>query len=327
MTNSNRRFAWIKTLFSASVFSEPGRVGAGGRGIRKAAARPVALALAACALWTPQAAAADDPEIRLVTLAPHLTELVYAAGAAERLVGVVEWSDYPQDARELPRIGDAFRFDLEAVLRLEATHALVWQGGTPAAAIERLESLGIAVKRVETRGLEDIGTAIEAIGEWLGRADGAGQAAGEYRKRLARMRESAQPGAAGIPATVFYQVSERPLYTLGGRHVINEVFALCGARNLFGHLDTEATVVALEAILVADPDAIVAGRDTAAGDPFRRWRRHDGLRAVRCEHLLTVDPELLVRPTPRILDGAKRLCAWLDDLRQATDPACEIDRE
>lgn len=284
----------------------------------------VLMALAWLVLLPARAGASETGDIRLVTLAPHLTELVYAVGAHDLLVGVVEWSDYPEAARELPRIGDAFRFDLERILGLEATHALTWRGGTPPDAVTRLESLGIQVVEIQIRNLEDIARALEAIGEFLERPLRAESAAVEFRGRLRAMREAA---ADGPEAVIFYQVSERPLYTLAGRHVISEVMRLCRARNLFADLDTEALVVELESVLAADPDALVAGRESERHEPLAHWHRHDSLRAIRCGRLWTVDPELLVRPTPRILDGAERLCDWLGGIRQAQDPACEIGRE
>jgi len=270
----------------------------------------------------PQPAAGSK---RIVSLAPHLTELAYAAGIGDLLVGAVEWSDYPRPARALPRIGDAFRFDLERIVRLEATHALAWPGGTPAQAIQRLENLGLEVERVPTRTLAQIGKAIEQLGALGANPDAAAARAAQYRRRLEGMRRAADTGAPPIP--VFYQVSEQPLFTLGGEHVLGDVLGLCNAANVFADLETEAASVGLEAVLARDPLAIVAS-DDGSGDPVAHWRDHPGLRAVDCDNLLRVDPALLVRPTPRVLDGAEKLCQWLDEeVRPAENPACRIDRD
>lgn len=279
-------------------------------------------ALLAGLLLTAGAHAGESGDLRVITLAPHLTELVYAIGAGERLVGVVEWSDFPEAARDLPRIGDAFRFDLETILVLDADVALSWAGGTPESAVRRLQDIGIRVHPVEIRDLDDIGHALEELGDLLGTETAAGAAADAFRHRRRDFRESV---AAGREIPVFYQVSARPLYTLGGRHVINEVFELCGARNVFADMDIEAAVVEHESVLAANPLAIVAGH-SGEGDPLEWWRqRHGNMRAVACGNLLEVEPELLVRPTPRILDGARRLCDWLAGLRRAEDPACGTD--
>lgn len=278
--------------------------------------------------WAAEDADAREPP-RIVSLAPHLTELAFAAGIGGTLVGAVEWSDYPAAAASLPRVGDAFRFDLERIVRLKATHALAWGGGTPPNAIAELESLGVVVEIIEIRTLEQIGATIERLGMLGGNRGIAKSAAENFRAGLSRFRARRKPTETLIP--VFYQVSEKPLFTLGGKHVINEVLELCGSTNVFGSLDTEAASVDLEAVLARDPMAIVIG-DNAAADraasEITRWQSYPGLRAVACDNVLKVDPALLVRPTPRVLDGASRLCAWLDEeVRSADTPACSIDRD
>jgi len=259
---------------------------------------------------------------RIVSLAPHLTELAFEAGIGDLLVGAVEWSDYPSAARDIPRIGDAFRFDLERIVRLEASHALAWGGGTPPGAIAELRNLGLDVEVIEILSLEDIGNAIERLGQLGAQPAIATERVATFRRRLLQLE---QDTAAGQPTVkIFYQVSEKPLFTLGGRHVINEVFGLCGAGNVFGRMETEAASIDLEAVLARDPLAIVAS-DDGSGDPVAHWQAYAGLRAVACDNLLRVDPALLVRPTPRLLDGAAKLCAWLEkEVRSTEDPACRI---
>jgi len=290
----------------------------------------VGAALAATLVWCaaaldPAAADVDAPAApRIVSLAPHLTELAFDAGIGEKLVGVVEWSDYPVAAASLPRIGDAFRFDLEQILRLEATHALAWGGGTPPGAIAELEALGVAVEIIEIERLEQIGGAIEQLGVLGGNREAATRAATSFRSRLSGFRARREPTRHAV--SIFYQVSEKPLFTLGGRHVINEVLGLCGSVNVFGGLDTEAASVDLEAVLARDPTAIVIGSDDET-DPGTRWRSYPNLHAVACGNILQVDPALLVRPTPRVLDGARKLCTWLDEeVANTDDPACGPDR-
>lgn len=267
---------------------------------------------------------APEETPRIVSLAPHLTELAFDAGIGDTLVGVVEWSDYPAAAASLPRIGDAFRFDLERILRLEATHALAWGGGTPPNAIAELETLGVTVELIEIGTLAQIGSAIERLGALGGNPEAAAAAAADFRERLAGFRSRSGPERA--PISIFYQVSERPLFTLGARHVINEVFTLCGAVNTFGELDTEAASIDREAVLARDPAAIVIGDDGNAGTRSH-WASYPNLRAVACDNILHVDPALLVRPTPRVLNGARQLCAWLDEeVGKTEDAACRAPR-
>ncbi len=266
------------------------------------------------------------PAPRIVSLAPHLTELAYEAGIGDHLVGAVEWSDHPEPAQRLPRIGDAFRFDPERILALDATHALVWTGGTPAAAIEQIGALGIVVIEIETRTLDQIGSALETLAALGDRARTGGRAADRYRAALAARRARASDPTEAL--RVFYQVSARPLFTLGGRHVINEVFALCGASNVFADLDVEAASVGAEAVLDAEIDLVLVGLGPGEAEPQSRAREavHSALQQDRCLPVLGVEAGPLVRPTPRILEAADRLCDRLDALRAVEDPACENDR-
>ncbi len=246
---------------------------------------------------------AESP--RVISLAPHLTELAFAAGVGERLVGTVDWSDYPPEAAELPLIGDAFRYDLEAILALNPDYALAWRGGSPVSGVERIGQLGIEIVWIETRSLDDIAAALETLGERLGQPDRGQQTASELRTELSRLdtANSDRPGK-----TVFYQVSARPLYTLGGRHVINEVLALCGMKNIFADLDTEAAVIDREAVLAAEPDLIIASEENNNDDPLAPWR-NTRLVEEGITELHRVEPTLLVRPTPRIVEGVEFVCS------------------
>ncbi|HWP95096.1 MAG TPA: cobalamin-binding protein [Gammaproteobacteria bacterium] len=286
--------------------------------------RALAFAACACALGAPVQAASpqritDDlarqvevgvPARRVVTLAPHLTELVYAAGAGATLVGADRYSDYPPAARELPRIGDAFQQDAERILALAPDLVLAWGSGTPRAAIDRLAGLGLAVVALEPRGLEDIARQLLLIGELTGHATTAQHAADTYRARLAALRER---HAGRAPVKVFYQVSAQPLYTVNGAHTISELLALCGGINVFADLEVLAPVVALEAVLARAPEAIVTGYAAAELD---MWRRFPELPAVAHGNLFVIDGSLVARATPRLLEGGERLCAVLEQARR-----------
>jgi iron complex transport system substrate-binding protein len=258
------------------------------------------LALAAVFLST--FGQADDAP-RVVTLAPHLTELVYAIGAEDRLVGVVEYSDFPPAARELPRIGDAFRFDYERLLTLDATLALAWRDGTPASAGAAIERLGIDVVWIETRRIDDIPAAMRAIGRHLTQTEPARRRAEAFERTLATLRRDYAMLEPEL--SVFYQVSSRPLHTLGGRHLINDALAVCRMRNVFADLDDAAPVVSQEAVIAADPALILAA--DSSPDALALWTR-EPMPSLLAARLETIDPDRLIRPSPRILDGIRELC-------------------
>lgn len=283
----------------------------------------VAGALGAALLGAPARAAAgevvvtDDagashrfaaPVVRLVTLAPHLTELVHAVGAGATVVGRDSWSDFPAAARAAPSIGDAFRLDLERLVALRPQAVLAWGGGTPAAVVDKVRALGIPVVLLEPRTLDDPARHLELVGVLTGHAAEADAAARRFRERLAALR-AAHAGAA--PVRVFYQVSERPLYTVNGRQPIGQMIELCGGVNPFAALTALAPVVSEEAVVAADPQLILthAGEGGSAEALRARWSRWPDLAAVRAGGFRALDGDLVSRAGPRAVEGAAAMCA------------------
>lgn len=255
------------------------------------------------------------PAQRIVSLAPFLTELVYAAGAGDRLVGVVAHSDYPPQAAELPTVGDYKKIDLETVLALEPDVILAWDSGNQSAQMTRLRDLGLPVFVAEPRKLDDIAVLLERIGALAGTRTIADRAASDFRSRLNALRRKY---AGSTPVSVFYEVWHQPLMTINGEHIISAVIRLCGGRNVFSDLPRLAAQVGLEAVLDADPQAIVAsGMNAARPGWLDDWQRWSQLRAVRNGHLFSIPPDLIQRHSPRILDGAERLCRQLQLVRRS----------
>ncbi len=243
------------------------------------------------------------PAQRVVSLAPHLTELMYAAGAGARLVGALEYSDYPAEAKALPRIGSEASIDLEALVALRPDLVVAWPNAGSARAVERIAALGIPVFRSEPRELEDIARTLETLGRLAGTQAAAGAAAKEFRERAARVeRRYAQRARV----RVFYQVWDRPLVTVNGNHVISKVMRLCGGENVMAALPALAPEIDRESVLRADPEAIVAsGPDSARPAWLDAWKAFPALAAVRHDNLYSIRPELLQRHTPRLLDGCR----------------------
>lgn len=279
--------------------------------------------LAAC---TPPAApvageARGDPApaSRIITLSPHLAELVFAAGAGDRLVAAVAFSDYPPAVRRLPQVGDAFRVDYEAVLALQPDLLLAWRSGNPPETLERLRRLGLRVEAFEPADLADIGRELVRIGELAGTLPQAEAAAARYRAGL----DALASGAAGsTPLTAFIQLSEQPFYTVTDRHFLGQGLRLCGGRNVFGSLPGLTAIVSVESILDAAPEVIIASDMHAHGPgPLAGWRAWPALPAVRAGNLFMVDADLLARPGPRLLDGIAAICRQLDVARARRQPA------
>jgi len=253
------------------------------------------------------------PARRIVTLAPHATELLYAAGAGDRLVGTVEYSDYPPAAKKVPRVGSYDRFDLEAISALRPDLVIAWESGNPAAQVAKLKALGLTVYSTQPNRLEDVAGQLERYGRLAGSAAAADAAAAQFRQRLEQLRRTY---AGKPPVRVFYQIWINPLMTVGGPQIISDAIRLCRGENVFGHLPQMAPTVSVEAVLAADPEAIVAtGMGDARPEWLDDWNKWPRMTAVRRGNLFHINPDLMQRHTPRILDGAERLCADLEIAR------------
>jgi len=254
----------------------------------------------------------QHPATTIVTLAPHLTELAFAAGAGEQLVATVEYSEFPPEAALLPRIGDAFRLDLERILSLKPDLVVAWQSGNPQQAVARLAALGLTTWTVEIRNPGQIATTLEQFGQATGNLDVARRSAMQVRLKLQALSERY---AKLAPVSYFYQVSSKPLYTINGEHLITRSLALCGGVNVFGAASGLAPQVSYEAVIAADPLALVAPAEPGQQDPLARWRDWPRMRAVRNGALILLPADEISRATPRMLDALASGCSQLDRIR------------
>jgi iron complex transport system substrate-binding protein len=258
------------------------------------------------------------PARRVVSLAPHVTELVFAAGGGQRLVGVVEYSDHPPEARAIRRIGDSQSLDLEAIAALKPDLFVVWPHGNARQQLARLQALNVPVYQSEPSRLTDIPSALERLGRLMGTADAARAEGRRFTERLATLR---QHYGGRPPVRTFYQVWARPLMTINDGHMISEVIRLCGGVNVFGALRPLVPTLSEEAVLQADPEFMftaTAGA-TAADRPLDGldgWRRFPRLTAVARGNLFSLNGDLISRPTPRILDGAAEVCEAMEAARR-----------
>jgi iron complex transport system substrate-binding protein len=264
------------------------------------------------------------PAQRVVSLAPHVTELIYAAGGGARLVGAVSYSDYPPEARQIPRVGDNKALDLERIAALNPDLIVVWRHGNAQAQLERLRELHIPLFFSEPHQLDDVAQTLTRLGTLLGTSDIADAAAGHYRQDIANLRARY---ANRPPVSVFYQVWDQPLMTLNGTHMVSDVIALCGGRNVFARLQPLVPTVSTEAVLAANPEAIFtasagATKPDAPLPQLDRWRAWPSLTAVARNNLFAIDGDLINRPTPRIAQGAAKLCEDLE-LARSRRPAGE----
>jgi len=254
----------------------------------------------------------QKPALRIVAMAPHVTELLFAAGGGEHIVGAVTYSDYPEAAKQIPRIGDNRQVDMERVIAMKPDLIVVWMHGSSERQIDALRQLGIPLFHSEPKKLDDIADSLLRLGQLMGTEKVAQPAAADLRQKLAAL--SAQ--YANRPKVrMFYQVWDKPLYTLNGEHIVSDAIRLCGGENIFAGLKAVAPVVSVEAVLQEDPEAIFGTAEKNYGG-VNLWRQYATMKAVRSDNLYTLDGNLLNRAGPRMIAGTAALCEKLELARQ-----------
>lgn len=258
------------------------------------------------------------PARRIVSLAPHATELLFAAGGGAHIVGTVAYSDYPPQARNISRVGNNTALDLERIVALKPDLLVVWLHGNAQLQLDKLKQLGLPMFYSEPRHLTDIPGELVRLGTLLGTPAVAQTAADDFWRRYDSLREQY---AGRSPVTVFYQVWQQPLLTLNGTHMVSDVIRLCGGRNVFAGLKPLVPTVSTEAVVAANPEAMFTATmgATTGKKPLaslHTWRQWPQLTAVARGNLFGIDGDWINRPGPRILDGAQAMCADLDLARQ-----------
>ncbi|CAJ0811402.1 cobalamin-binding protein [Ralstonia flaminis] len=258
----------------------------------------------------------QHPAQRIVSLAPHATELLFAAGGGARIVGTVAYSDYPPAARDIPHVGDNRALDLERIAALKPDLVVVWRHGNAQKQIDRLRALGIPLFFSEPHRMGDIPRSIEALGTLLDTRASAHDAAQQFRQQVDTLRNRY---ASKPPVQVFYQVWEQPLMTLNGQHIFTDMLALCGGRNIFASEPLLVPTVLPEAVIAANPEVLLtasmgATQGSRPIDTLDGWKRWPQLLAVQRGNLFSINGDLINRFGPRLVEAAAQLC---DDLEQA----------
>ncbi len=255
----------------------------------------------------------EAPAERIVSLAPHITEVLFAVGAGEQVIGATEHSDYPAGAEDIPRIGGYTSLDLERILALEPDLVVAWDSGNSRSHVERLRELGLTVYVSEPRGFDGVASSMQRMAELAGTADQGRAEAERFLDEIEKLRDEY---ADRDPVPLFYQVWEQPLMTVNDDHLIAEAIEVCGGENVFGHLDRLVPRLDREAVIEADPEVIIGG-GMGEDDPswVEDWREWDNMLAVRRDNLFFLPPSLLQRHTPRIAEGTAMMCEELQNAR------------
>lgn len=256
----------------------------------------------------------DQPAQRVVVLAPHLVEIIYAVGGEDTLIGAVSYSDYPEAAKALPRVGSYKDFSAEALFRLKPDLIIGWGSGNGDVRLKQLESLGFRVFWSDVHSLDDVASAMRTLGKITGAANTENTAT-EFESSISSLR---QQFSHREPISVFYEVWNSPLQTLNGEHLISAVIRLCGGTNVFASEPVLGPKISVESVIRKNPQVIIAsGMGQERPEWLDEWLTWPQIQAVEKKQLHFIHPDIIQRHTPRILQGAELMCAQLDEARQA----------
>lgn len=251
-----------------------------------------------------------QPAQRIISLAPHATELIFAAGGGERIVGTVGYSDYPAAALQIPRVGSHQQIDVERIIALKPDLLVVWLHGNSERQLEHVRKLGIPFFFSEPKKLADIPVSVERLGILMGTEQQANKTAAAERKELARLAAQYRNRPT---VRMFYQVWGKPLYTLNGGNIMSDVMRLCGGENVFARLPVSAPTVTTEAVLLENPEVMMTGdRQAEKSGGLEIWKSYKNILAVKNDNLFSVNADLVNRAGPRLIDGAAMVCEKLE---------------
>ena len=249
---------------------------------------------------------------RVITLSPHLAEMLFNLGALNTLVGVSAYTDFPEELKNLPNIGDAFVLDIEKITILEPDIILAWESGTPRNIVDELVNLGFKVKIIKSKTLEDIASSILLLGDVVGKKNEAKKIANEFKTGIKYLKDTFQKKKK---LKVFFQIDEKPIFTIGGSHFISELINICGGINIFSDVKQTAPSISEESVVSRDPEVIFS-RDLASNKmKLKIWEKFDNMSAIKLDNLFYLNARELERPTSGLVNAGKEICSKLEQAR------------
>ncbi len=249
---------------------------------------------------------AEEPK-RIVSLAPNITEILYALKLDDRVVGVTRFSDYPEEAKEKPKLGSYINPNVEKIVALEPDLILATYGGNPEATALHLERLGLALYVTRPKTIEDVLVMIDKIGMITGAEDRAAALVIRLRQRIKTVRDRVLNAPRPL---VFLEISARPLMTVGAGSFHDQMIALAGGKNLAGDMSARYPQYSLEEVVKRAPDLILISTMDRSGQfeqQKARWMQWDSIPAVANNRICFIDSDLIDRASPRIVEGLEEI--------------------
>ena len=250
--------------------------------------------------------------LRVITLSPHTTELAYAAGLGDNLVGVSAYSDYPPQAQEIEQISDYRSMNIERIVALQPDLVIAWKGGNPEKQLNQLKAFNIPIFYSNPKTLEEIASTIEALGKHTANPSFARAQADELRSQVAALRKKYQQRK---PISYFYTFDAKSLMTNNGAAWPQPLFSLCGGENIFADSKAAYPMVNIEEIMARAPQAVFYSTRSKQPLEWQQWQNL--IPAVKNNHVFKLIGDSLGRPTPRAIQAAEQICQYFDKIRDA----------
>jgi vitamin B12 transport system substrate-binding protein len=251
---------------------------------------------------------------RIIALAPHIVESLYAIGAGEQIIGTTAHADYPKAAEDILRVGNYARLQIEKIIQLKPDVIIAWKTGNPSDDLARLEKYDLKVIYSDPQTLEDVGKELMMLGKITGRETTANSVAKDYLTKLQEIRHTY---AGQQKVSVFYELWSRPLRTVANKAWPQQQIALCGASNPFADAKDDYPSIGLEQVLVTLPQVVVQPSQHSADSPDGlNWPQWQHIPAVKNNFIFHPNADKVHRMTTRMLDEVVILCAQIDTARQ-----------
>ncbi|AIV04528.1 vitamin B12 ABC transporter substrate-binding protein BtuF [Vibrio harveyi] len=255
---------------------------------------------------------ANEPVQRVISLAPHATEIAYAAGLGDKLIAVSEMSDYPEQAKDLEKVSNYQGIKLERIIALQPDLVIAWPAGNPAKELDKLKQFGIPIYYSTTGTLEDIAKNIEQLSQYSEKPEVGRKAAEDFRAQLEALKEKYN---TEDKVSYFYQLSEKPLITVAGKNWPSEVFTFCGGKNIFAKGSAPYPQVSIEQVITRQPEVLFTSRHAMSNDGmWAEWK--SDIPALKNGHVWSLNSDWINRPTPRTLNAITEVCEHFESVRQ-----------
>ena len=253
----------------------------------------------------------SSPAQRIISLAPHTTELLFAAGAGKSIVAVTAWSDYPPQAKNIPSVGSATELDVERIIKLQPDLVVAWKNGNKPRQIAHLRKFGIQVFESDPKTLDEIANSIKKLSMLAGTEKIGEQQALAFQQKIQVLKNKYQHAAE---VRYFYQIWQKPLMTLNGEHLISQALKICGGKNIFSELVPTAPTVNSESVIQNNPEVIFMSSEEKNANSL--WQSFPNMMAVSRNNLFTFNGSIMNRAGPRMAEATEQLCEKLELARQ-----------